>query len=85
LPDVLDRVEFEAARRQRQQRDVVGHSELGGGVPASLVEHEDGVGAGIDGQADLLEMRGYGFCGASGQNEACALSLGRADRSEDVG
>ena len=54
-------------------------------MPASLIEHEDSVGSLIDGQADLLEMLGHALRGAPGQDKARTLSVGRADRPEDVG
>ena len=45
LPDVFDRVQLGRSRRQREQGDVVGHREFLRGVPAGLVEDEDGMGA----------------------------------------
>jgi hypothetical protein len=39
-PQALDRIEFGAAGRQRQQRDVVGHRQVVGDVPSGLIgEH----------------------------------------------
>lgn len=84
LPDVLDRVQLRRLRRQRQQGDVVGHWQLRRGVPAGLVEQEDGMGAGRDGARDLFQMQGHGVGGAAGQDQGGALSFGRADGAEDV-
>jgi hypothetical protein len=53
LPDVLDRVQLGRSRRQWQEGDVGRDLELGGHVPAGLVEHDDGMGAWIDHDADL--------------------------------
>lgn len=85
LPDVLDRVQLGRAGRQGQQGDVVGHGEPGGHVPARLVEHQHRVGAGIDGEADLGEVRLHGLGVGEGHHEPGGLALGRADRAEDVG
>jgi hypothetical protein len=54
-------------------------------VPAGSVEDQDGVRAGIDGAADLGQMRVHGRRGAAGQDDAGALALLGADRPEDVG
>ena len=48
LPDVLDRIEFRRARRQRDEGDVVGDLQLVGGVPAGLIQEPEGVGAEVD-------------------------------------
>ncbi len=48
LPDVLDRVEFGRFRRQGENGDVGWHDEAHRHVPASLIDQEDGVGAGRD-------------------------------------
>ncbi|GCD59910.1 hypothetical protein NBRC3280_2505 [Acetobacter pasteurianus NBRC 3280] len=45
LPDILDRVQFGRARRQKDQADVAGHFELGGGVPSGAIEQHDGMSA----------------------------------------
>ena len=85
LPDVFDRVELGRLGRQRQQGDVVGDVELVGHVPAGLIEHDQGVGAWLDGERDLVEMELHGPCVALGQDEACTLASGGTDRTEDVG
>ena len=43
LPDVLDRIELGAFRRQGDSGDVAGHDEARRHVPASLIDQEDGV------------------------------------------
>jgi len=85
LPDVLDGVEFRRSGRQRQQGDVGWHGQPGRAVPAGLIEHQDGVAARIDREADLLQVLGHGLGVAPGHDEAGAFALGRADRAEDVG
>ena len=43
LPDILLRVEFGGARRQRHERDIARHLERLGAMPAGAVEKENGV------------------------------------------
>src|SRR5271155_2698271 len=43
LPDVLDRVEFRAFRRQSDDGDIVRHDETCRCVPTGLIDEEDGV------------------------------------------
>ena len=64
---------------------LAGTRQPGRAVPTGLVEHQDGVAAGIDREADLLEMLGHGLGVAPGHDKAGALALGGADRPEDVG
>ena len=85
LPDILDRVEFRGSWRQREQGDVVGHDDVMGDVPSGSVEHQDGMGAGIDGEADLFEVCRHRRGVAARQDEGGALALLGADRLEDVG
>ena len=82
LPDVLDGVEFGRPGWQRQERDVRGHDERPGEMPARLVEHEDGVRVRRHHGADLVEMRLHRGGVAVWHDEAGALALGRADRPE---
>ena len=84
LPDVFDRVQLRRSGRQRQQGDVVRNDELGGHVPSGLIEHQDRVGAGIDGPADLGEMRGHRRSVAPRHDQRGALALLRTDRAEDI-
>ncbi len=45
LPDVLHRVQLRGLGRERQERDVRRHFELGRDVPAGLIKENDGVSA----------------------------------------
>lgn len=83
LPDVLDRVELGASRRQRQQGDVGRHDQFGRPVPSSLIEDDHGVGARRYVERDLFEMHAHRFTVAAGHDDACSLALGGADRTED--
>ena len=84
LPDVLDRVQLRRAWRQRQERDVRGHDERPGEMPARLVEQKDRVGTPSDHGADLEKMRLHRLCIAERHDEAGALALSRADRPEEI-
>ncbi len=46
LPDILDRVEFGASRRQRQEGDVWRHDQFGRTVPSGLIKDDDSMGTG---------------------------------------
>src|SRR5712672_141554 len=85
LPEVLDGIELRAPWRQGQERNVVGHQQLAGHVPASLVEQEDGMSAGGDGLGDLDQVQPHALGGAAGQDQAGALTLFRADGAVEVG
>ena len=56
LPDVLDRVELGAFRRQGENGDVGGNDQSRRQVPSGLIDQEDGVGAGRDHLGDLREV-----------------------------
>lgn len=84
LPDVLDRIEFGGAGRQRQNGDVVGRREFRRHAPAGLIDNENGVGAGGDGGADLGKMQVHRVRVAPWQDETRAFAFRRADRAEDV-
>lgn len=56
-----------------------------GGVPAGLVEQHDGMGAGRDQGADLLEMGLHGRSIAPGHDQTGRLGFLGADGAEDVG
>jgi hypothetical protein len=79
LPQGFDRVEFGGAGQQRQQSDVGGHSELLGGVPASLIEQQDGMRTGRDSPDDLFKAQGHRFGGAAGHDKAGPGASDRAD------
>ena len=85
LPDVLGRVEFRAFGRQRQYGDVFGNVELGGRVPAGLIDHQHGMGAWRDALGDFSQMQVHRICVAFGQDERCALALLGRDRAENIG
>jgi len=56
MPDVLDRVEFGAFRRQGDDGDVGGNDQSRRQVPSGLIDQEDGVGTGRDHLGDLREV-----------------------------
>ena len=85
LPDVFDRVELGAFRRQGDNGDVGWHNESRRHVPASLIDQEDGVGTRRDGLGDLREMQVHRLGIAGGQDKGRALALFWADSSEDIG
>ncbi len=59
-PDVFRRVQLRAFRRQRQKGNVGGNVELGGRVPARLIEEQDGVRSRGDVSGDFLQMQVHG-------------------------
>ena len=63
----------------------LGTTSRAGEMPAGSVEKEGGMGVGGDGGADLAEMLLHVGCVAERQDDAGALALGRADRTEDIG
>ncbi len=85
LPDVLDWVEFGRFRRQGENGDVGWHDEAHRHVPASLIDQEDGVGAGRNILGDLHKVQVHRLGVAGRQDQRRALALLWADRSEDVG
>ena len=82
---LLDRVEFGGASRQRQQGDVGWHCECLRGVPAGLIEQQDGVRAGGDGLGDLGQMPAHRLGGAAGHDRTGPGAFGRADRPDNGG
>lgn len=84
LPDILDRVEFGAFGRQRDEGDITRHDELVGHVPASLIYQHDRMSTGRDGERYLDKVQRHGFGIAEGQDQPSALAEFRADRPEDV-
>ena len=85
LPDVLDRVEFGALRRQWHERDVGRYGKLVRQVPSRLVDEECGVTARRDGCGDLGQVQVHRLGIASRQDERCTLAKRGTDGSEDVG
>ena len=85
LPDVLDGIEFGRSGRERHQGYVVGDFEGRGGMPSGLVEHDEGMGSGFDGEGDLGEMSVECLRVGVGHDETGRFSFHRADGAEDVG
>lgn len=85
LPDVLHDVQLRAFRRQRQQGDVVWHCEIGGEVPACLIQQQHGMLSGADRAADLGQVQGHARGVAGGQDQGGALAVLRADSAVDIG
>ena len=85
LPDVLDRIELGAVGRQRQEADVVGDRQRRRAVPPCAIEHQDGVGAGGNMPADLLQMQAHGLGVDDRQHQPGAGCPLGADRAEQVG
>jgi hypothetical protein len=85
LPDVFNRVELGAFRRQGDDGDVGWHNEARRHVPASLVNQKNSVCAGRNGLGDLHEMQVHRLGIAGGQDQGRTLALFRADRTEDIG
>jgi hypothetical protein len=85
LPDVLDRVELGAFRRQRQRGDVGRDDKPRREMPARLIEYQHGMGTGRDGGGYLGEVERHPFGIAAGQDERRPLALGWTDRAIDIG
>ena len=85
LPDILDRVEFGAARWEPQQGDVGRHDQFGRTVPSGLIEDEHGMGTGRDVEGDLLQMHAHRLAVAAGHDDPGSLAFGRADCTKDPG
>lgn len=66
LPDVFDRIELGAFRRQRHERDVGGHDERVRAMPSSLIEQQHGVRAGRHRGGDFGEMQRHALGVAAG-------------------
>lgn len=83
LPDVFNRVQFRTIGRQRHQGDIVGHPQsLSGLVPTRTVEHDHGMRARCDMEADLLEVQAHRFgIDAPGHKAGTDAACG-ADRAE---
>jgi hypothetical protein len=85
LPNVLLRVQFRGAGRQRQQRDIGGHLQSAGHVPAGLIQDHHRMCPRRDRCADLLKVILH--CGGitPGHDKGGALALRRANGAEDIG
>jgi len=83
LPQVLDGIEFGAARRQRHERNVGRHHQRGRAVPPGLIEYDDSVGARGDVAGYLLQVQAHGLAVAIGHDQPGGLAFCRADRAKD--
>ena len=54
-------------------------------MPSGLVEHDDGMGSGFDGEGDFFEMGVESVRVGVGHDETGGLAFYRADGAEDVG
>ena len=54
-------------------------------MPSGPVEHDEGMGAGFDGEGDLDEVGVECLRVGVGHDEAGGLALVRADGAEDIG
>jgi len=85
LPDVLDRVELRAFRRQGENGDIGGNDQSRRQVPAGLIDEEDGVSSWCDHLGDFGQVQVHRFGVAVRQDQGRALALFWADGTEDVG
>ena len=85
LPDILDRIEFRAFGRERNNADIAGHIQLVGHMPTGLIHQYDSVSAGGDGERYLGQMERHGLGIAEGQHQPRTLAVLRADCAEDIG
>lgn len=85
LPDILDRVQFGCARRQKDQADVARHFELGGGVPPCSIEQHDGMSASCHATRDFLDMQLHAGRAGEWERQASGFAARRADRPEQPG
>ena len=84
LPYLLDRVQFRRTGRQEDQRNVLGHAEIAGGVPTGPVEEQHGVASPGDGAGYLLEVKLHGVSVGEGQRQARADAAHRADGAKQI-
>lgn len=85
LPDILDRVQFGGARRQKDQADVTRHFELGGGVPSCSIEQYDSVGASCHAPRDFLDVQLHASRAGERERQASGLAARRTDCPEQPG
>src|SRR5262249_18427200 len=85
LPDVLDRVELWALRRQQNDGDIGRHEGAPGQLPSGLIDSESAVASAGDECGDLgaRQVRRLGVTGL--HDQGCSLGLLRAGCGEDVG
>src|SRR5271165_819401 len=82
LPNVLDWIELWRFGGQGDERHVFGHLQLRGDVPPGLVDEQNGVGAGFDGERDFLEMQRHRLGVAKGHDETGRLAERRTNGPE---
>ncbi len=85
LPNILDGIELWRFGGQGDERHVFGHLQLRGDVPPGLVDEQNGVGAGFDGERDFLEMQRHRLGVAKGHDETGRLAERRTNGAEDIG
>ncbi len=85
LPDVFNRVELGAFRRQGDDGYVGRHDEARRHVPTNLIDNKDGVGSWCDHIRDFRKVQVHRLGVASRQYQGRAVALLWADRTEDVG
>ena len=85
LPDVLNRVEFGAFRRQRHEGDVGRYDELVREMPSGLVEHQHGLRSRRHRPGDLGQVQAHRRAVAARQDKSCPLALLGTDGTEDIG
>jgi hypothetical protein len=85
LPDIFNRIEFRAFRRQRDNGDIGGNHQSCRQMPSGLIDEKDGVGSGRDGVGDFRQMQVHRLGIAGRQDQASCFAELRADGSEDVG
>ena len=85
LPDVLDRVELRAFRRQGENGDIGGNDQSRRQVPAGLIDEDDGMSSWCDRLGDFREVQVHRLGVAGRQDQGRALALFWADGTEDIG
>ena len=73
LPDILHRIDFGRFWRQSENGDVRGNNEVGGHMPASLIDQKHRMGSRRDGHSDFGQMQVHRFGIAGRQNQAAPL------------
>ena len=85
LAEVLNRVQFRAFGRQRQQGEIGGHDAFVRQRPSRLIEQQHGVRSRRHRPGDLGQMQVQRGGVAARQDEGCAFALFGADRAKKIG
>ena len=85
LPDVFDRVELRAFRRQRNDADILGHFQLSGHVPPGLIHQQHAVGTWFDSEGYFCQVQRHCLGVAERKDQASPFAQFGADGAEDVG